>query len=182
MREELTRAVVVVRREIWTGSQCDPLFVPAQHDVNLVDAASAEARRRHSPPAQTFIPKGGALLRDSRGWHRGVENNSSQPRHMLTASYMAQHMPYEVGTLSGSMRFSESVRGSFDRAWWPAGAFEAIHGEESLVSFGTAVEFLPGVVDHYGNRPGDTGESDRFRFWLIKSTGTLAPLTWTAWY
>ena len=63
--------------EVWMGSHHDLSWVPAQKTAEKhpnpgqPDAETQEAQRLHLPPTQVFIPKGGVLLRDARGWHRG---------------------------------------------------------------------------------------------------------------
>jgi hypothetical protein len=71
------------------------------------------------------------------------------------------------------MCYSENCRDAFSRSGWPDGAFQAIHGAESLVDNDTAVEFVSAErVDHYGNVPGAAGQrpdgrpSDRVTYWF----------------
>ena len=110
--------------EIWLGSHNTLSWVPGQQtkqgntNPGQPDAETREMMRPHLPPTQAFIPQGGVLLRDSRGWHRGVPNRSDRPRHMLVASYVSQTVPFAVNTTGSgaSMRYSESCRGAFSRA------------------------------------------------------------------
>lgn len=62
--------------EIWPGTH----KVPGSTQVS--EAEEAE-RRAVAPPVRAVARKGDAVLRDIRMWHRGVPNNSSEPRHMI---------------------------------------------------------------------------------------------------
>ena len=57
-------------------------FIDAYEDA-------ADERRQTQPPIRMSIPRGSVALRDWRVWHRGVSNESDQPRHMLGVSYLS---------------------------------------------------------------------------------------------
>ena len=146
--------------EIWLGSHNDLSWVPARKaaekhpNAGQPDAETQDAQRHRLPPTQVAMPKGAVLLRDARGWHRGMPNQSNQPRHLVTVAYASQAVPFQRGASGSSMRYSESCRDAFSRSGWPAGAFEEIHGSEQapLVRNDIAVEFIKEErVDHYGN-------------------------------
>lgn len=125
--------------EIWLGSHNDLSWVPAlkateKHpNPGQPDVETQEAQRHRLPPTQITIPKGAVLLRDARGWHRGMRNQSNQPRHLLTVAYVSQTVSLRRGAAGGSMCYSESCRDAFSRSAWPAGAYEAIHGGSSSI-------------------------------------------------
>ena len=120
--------------EIWLGSHNDLSWVPGRKAADKhpnpgqPDVETQQTQRHRLPPTQVTIPKGAVLLRDARGWHRGMPNNSDRPRHLVTVAYVSQQMPFRRGAAGGSMRYSDSCRDAFSRRHWPAGAFEAIHG------------------------------------------------------
>lgn len=62
--------------ELWPGSHL--VFGGTDIYSNL------EAKRREiAPPIRGNAKKGSALIRDMRLWHRGVPNQSNEPRHMI---------------------------------------------------------------------------------------------------
>ena len=54
-----------------------------------VPEEAQEKRREISPPVRGAAPKGSALIRDMRLWHRGVPNLSDQIRHMIALVHCA---------------------------------------------------------------------------------------------
>ncbi len=62
--------------ELWPGSHLD---VSGRH----IDDEHEAERREIAPPIRGNAKKGSALIRDMRLWHRGVPNQSDEPRHMI---------------------------------------------------------------------------------------------------
>jgi len=60
--------------EIWPGSH---------RVIGELTAALIAERRATAPPVRITAPKGSAVIRDIRLWHRGVPNRSDQVRHMI---------------------------------------------------------------------------------------------------
>lgn len=63
--------------EIWPGSH----KVPSQTKTCVDDLFH---RRKSVPPVQPTVKVGSVLLRNSRTWHRGTRNTSSDYRHMIS--------------------------------------------------------------------------------------------------
>ncbi len=53
----------------------------------------ARAGDPDTAPVQVNVPRGGAMIRDLRCWHRGMPNYSPCPRHMMGVAYGAVHDP-----------------------------------------------------------------------------------------
>ena len=54
----------------------------------------AEMRVKEGKPStQVIVPKGGVVFRDLRVFHRGVQNTSALPRHMMCVGYNAERDP-----------------------------------------------------------------------------------------
>lgn len=62
--------------ELWPGSHLDLSGQP-------IDAEIEAKRREIVPPIRGNAKKGSVLIRDMRLWHRGVPNESDEPRHMI---------------------------------------------------------------------------------------------------
>lgn len=69
--------------ELWPGSHLD---VSGRN----IDDALENQRRKISPPIRGNAKKGSVLIRDMRLWHRGVPNNSKEPRHMIAMIHRIQ--------------------------------------------------------------------------------------------
>lgn len=65
--------------ELWPGSH----LVRPQSEHTHVPESQEESRRKVEPPISANTQLGDVLIRDVRVWHRGVPNQSSQPRHMI---------------------------------------------------------------------------------------------------
>ena len=72
--------------ELWPGSH--RVVVPTP-----VRARAIAARRRVTPPVRGAMRKGDILLRDSRLWHRGVPNKSTEYRHMIGLVFVSGDVP-----------------------------------------------------------------------------------------
>ena len=72
--------------ELWPGSH--RVVVPTP-----VRARAIAARRRITPPVRGAMRKGDILLRDSRLWHRGVPNKSTEYRHMIGLVFVSGDVP-----------------------------------------------------------------------------------------
>ena len=94
--------------EIWPGS----------HRVagELTDALIAE-RRATAPPVRVTAPKGSAVIRDIRLWHRGVPNRSDQVRHMIAMVHQIKWY-HRVG----SLQFQTGCEAEFKSAHLDANA------------------------------------------------------------
>ena len=105
--------------------------------------------------------------------HNATANRSRLPRQVVDVSYASTRLRGRAAHLT----FSENCRDAFSRDWWPAGAFEAVHGDSCLVD--SAVTFVEDeLVDHYGNVDRGvygtpTGPTDLQTkiFWLPESDG-----------
>lgn len=64
--------------QIWPGSHLDSRPVTKETEAD---------RRSFSPPVQAETRKGDILIRDSRLWHRGVPNPSTEFRQMIAVVY-----------------------------------------------------------------------------------------------
>lgn len=71
--------------ELWPGSH----RVMDAYEGNHVPPHLLDARRRHSPPVRCVTRAGDVAIRDSRLWHRGVPNLSSEARHMVASIHAA---------------------------------------------------------------------------------------------
>lgn len=69
--------------ELWPGTH---LIGDVGRGVSPEDEAK---RRAEVPPVRGTAPKGSALIRDMRLWHRGVPNRSDQIRHMIALVHCA---------------------------------------------------------------------------------------------
>lgn len=72
--------------EIWPGSHHDDRFMCdfiSSPDKKRVPDEVLEARRKSYPPIRLCLKKGDFVIRDPRLWHRGMPNNSTNPRHMM---------------------------------------------------------------------------------------------------
>jgi ectoine hydroxylase-related dioxygenase (phytanoyl-CoA dioxygenase family) len=132
-------------------------------DQELVESARTSGKG----PVQLLLPKGCVCLRDLRVWHRGRENNSALPRHMLYLSYNADPSrdPWanssQLGAGAVPLQFSESCR-------------EALSAPASVRGVNRNVSFTPDACDHYGNvegklqrmAPSTEDPGARFTFWL----------------
>lgn len=65
-------------------------------EIDVPTMAPIIAARAADPataPVQVVVPRGGAMFRDLRCWHRGMPNFSSMPRHMIGVAYGAATPP-----------------------------------------------------------------------------------------
>ena len=144
--------------EIWPGSQRDTVFMSTGKDAyNIEPEQQARRRAEGHTPLQNSVPKGGLVLRASTAWHRGMVNAGARPRHMVAISYASARVDRSKSLGGLSLTFSRSAAPAFDRSWWPAGAFEAIHGHTPRIDFNTA--FVDAEeVDHMGHYRGEDCE------------------------
>lgn len=73
--------------EVWPGTHRLAHVGPVPYDD-----ASRAARAAIAPAVQLACPAGGIIVRDHRGWHRGMPNKSDRPRLMLALVYSADWM------------------------------------------------------------------------------------------
>ena len=78
--------------EIWPGTH---LIVDDNPDEGIV----LESRAANMPIARMNAPLGSLVLRDLRLWHRGVPNNSDQPRPMFAIVYQGGWLKTEPMTI-----------------------------------------------------------------------------------
>jgi ectoine hydroxylase-related dioxygenase (phytanoyl-CoA dioxygenase family) len=72
--------------ELWPGTH--RIVVPTP-----VPDGAVELRRSEVPPIRGAFRKGDVLLRDSRVWHRGVPNPSTEYRHMIAMVFVQAAKP-----------------------------------------------------------------------------------------
>lgn len=151
--------------EIWPGSHADsrwaklPVMQFSEQNAAAADPefdaqALVAERRQMVIPSHMIIPRGAAVVRDLRCWHRGVPNKNVRPRHMLGVIYSAGYLhPTEgshpqrlhtrlVNFNSAGCVFAEDLR--------PALSPE-VHG----VGPRRFLQFWNGAVDFFGNAKGD---------------------------
>ena len=167
--------------ECWLGSH---LETRAGENRAAVREGSplVQERRRICPPVQITVPKGAAAFRDLRVWHRGMPNTTDLPRHMISLGYGAERDPAAECSHLGAGKhrhlFSETARSAFQTPQGNKGT--------SIAMVDRLLQFVPGDVDHFGNRCPDTMSSGaqndcgiiesgpytgnkmgpRFQFWL----------------
>lgn len=73
--------------EIWPGSH---LLVDAD-DKEAATLIIPEQRHKTQPSTRTTMTAGSVVVRDMRTWHRGMPNNTHEPRTMLMLVYYRQY-------------------------------------------------------------------------------------------
>ena len=73
--------------EIWPGSH---LLVDAD-DKEAATLIIPEQRHKTQPSTRTTMTAGSVVMRDMRTWHRGMPNNTHEPRTMLMLVYYRQY-------------------------------------------------------------------------------------------
>ena len=68
--------------EVWPGTHRLAHEGPVPTDPQALAARASVA-----PPVHLACPAGGIILRDNRAWHRGMPNQTEQPRIMLSLIY-----------------------------------------------------------------------------------------------
>jgi hypothetical protein len=68
--------------ELWPGTHTDTAQGMAGGNLRI-DEADMQRWRDKRPPLQPTMMKGDILVRDCRLWHRGMPNNSTEPRPMI---------------------------------------------------------------------------------------------------
>lgn len=129
------------------GMACDVQGTDAAVMAPLIAERCALPTTR---PVQLEFPRGAAVFRDLRCWHRGMPNWSRLPRHMLGTAFCAERDPgAECSWLGKGKRFhvfSDSCKAAFRHADGGSGAL--VHRN---------VQFARGAVDHRGRTIGDEG-------------------------
>ena len=88
--------------QIWPGSHLD--MRPVTDEVE-------QDRRSHTPPVPALTRKGDLLIRDSRLWHRGVPNRSTEYRQMIAIVYNIRWM-----VRRRTLFFGPGAQGLFEEA------------------------------------------------------------------
>ena len=73
--------------ELWPGTH----RISGTYGGGVKDSL-IEERRKDVPPVRVTAEKGDLLVRDVRLWHRGVPNESNEPRQMIAMIYVASFM------------------------------------------------------------------------------------------
>ena len=84
--------------EIWPGSHGDVAAATSSAGAEMGEKLIVQ-RRREVPPTRLCIPKGAAVFRDARLWHRGVPNFSSKSCPLVHANLP----PCRTDTRSGAV-------------------------------------------------------------------------------
>lgn len=86
--------------QLWPASnRCIPSAKGMPCNVQQIDVPTMEPVIRAAAadpvtaPLQVAVPRGGAMFRDLRCWHRGMPNYSPHPRHMMGVAYGAVRDP-----------------------------------------------------------------------------------------
>ena len=165
--------------QLWPASHT---VVPAAAgmpcDVQQIDVSTMEpiiAARADDPntaPIQIVVPRGGAMFRDLRCWHRGMPNFSNLPRHMLGCAYGAVRDPgAETSRLGMGVHdhtfnvscaavFNSLANGSRGRGGGGGGCFSPVLQHN--------IKFVPEPVDANGR----TAEEEGFSLPFPTTAGT----------
>lgn len=106
--------------EVWPASHRVPTFRLAGRQQGcsvcdpLADPAFVRTQQRVSPPTRNCFPRGAAVFRDARIWHRGVPNHSMLPRPNIVIVYHRQDRE-KAQTNTPGLLFAESARPAFAR-------------------------------------------------------------------
>eukprot|EP01046_Picozoa_sp_COSAG06_P010515 COSAG06_NODE_575_length_14056_cov_25.763345_10_plen_500_part_00 len=126
--------------EVWPGSHSDMSAVAnyasesgrlgTEHFDRFFPSRVA-ARRITAPPKRMNCPARSVVLRDNRVWHRGVENTTTLPRHMLGFAYIAADRWRDLGSEgTGEMVFGPGCKAQLAHSRCQRAPFVVFHEDK----------------------------------------------------
>ncbi len=165
--------------EVFLGSHND---TRAADGTLTVDEVAEMRTQEGEPSTQVTVPKGGVVFRDLRVFHRGVQNTSALPRHMMCVGFNAERDP--------AANCSHLGKGKVPHVFGDDERTRSVLFAPGRPTVDRNVVLIPAKqVDHFGNALSADEEEDsgdtpyqrgqRGRFWLpsglISSESGVAP-------
>jgi len=133
--------------ELWLGTHTNISYKNPRQYPRMVPEEAREKQMKISPPFQPTVKLGSLMIRDVRMWHRGMENKTQEPRHMMSMTYQTAWFkdPYAVYK-EGFLKFPKSSESFISSGPVKVNA-EFVEGEFDYLSEKEVADFVKDKID-----------------------------------